>query len=274
MAEAVQSDLPLADVLVPVSMAPQLPRRVIQVNDFEPVQPDHVVERIDCRLIPIQCTQFVARGEDVARVQTHAQPVPLVRMIQQPGQMLERVAHDVAATGRRLEQHLRPVARGRRVGLPERLRDPLQTRFLARSSVRPRMQHEPDHPQRLTSLQLDDERVARPDPEILVRRGEVQQIRRVPDLRPDARLSSRLLELSHSLRRQRLRRPDAIGLHEELYRVAAHRLRALDRPVHPAGDRFVSTKSHWERFASGGWWYRPRPGLCGALPGRRSTRLL
>src|SRR5262245_45988261 len=67
-----ESEKPLADVLVTIHTAAERPLRVVQMKGFQPVEADETAELLECRGVAFWRAQIVPRREQVTRVQTDA----------------------------------------------------------------------------------------------------------------------------------------------------------------------------------------------------------
>ncbi len=141
----------------------------------------------------------------------------------------------------RLQQNPSAEARRSSVDLPQRPRHLRQPCFLTRTHVRARMEHQPRDLQRLAPLQFDDEHIAGLRPQHVVVRAQVEQVGAMAYHRADTRLLGPRLETHDVLLGQRLHRPGAIRLYEDLYCLTAHRTGAIERLVHPASDGLVGS---------------------------------
>jgi hypothetical protein len=79
-AEPVEPDVPLADVLVPVDAARERTLRVVHVPDAQALEPDDALELRDGGIVAFLRRDVVAGREQMARVETHAEPLVIVRL--------------------------------------------------------------------------------------------------------------------------------------------------------------------------------------------------
>ena len=91
-AKGVGSDPSPTDVLVPVDAAAEGSFRVIYVYDTEPFEPQDVVEGLQGFPVATSGHDGVSRDEDMARIQTDGDTVPVVYLIHDVGQMFESIA--------------------------------------------------------------------------------------------------------------------------------------------------------------------------------------
>ena len=107
MAERLEPELPLADVLVPIDSAAQLALAVVEVKGFHELDADGAIELAHRGSIFLLRMQRVAGGKDVARVEAHAHAIRIFRALQDRGQVLEPPAQVRALPGRILQQTFR-----------------------------------------------------------------------------------------------------------------------------------------------------------------------
>src|SRR3954453_17548175 len=77
-AKGLDTDLAVADVLMPVDARAERLLRVVEMKRADVVNSDVRFERIDCPFVIVAIAEFVSRGEDVARIETDADALLVV----------------------------------------------------------------------------------------------------------------------------------------------------------------------------------------------------
>ncbi len=108
-------DLALPERRVAVAVAAQRGERVVDVQRPEAVEPDRGVARRERRVEPLHGPDLVARGEQMAGVEAHAEAAVVARRLEQGGQLLERAAERAARAGGVLQLERTSLARGQRL---------------------------------------------------------------------------------------------------------------------------------------------------------------
>jgi hypothetical protein len=168
-------------------------------------------------------------------------PIRSGRAADQRRQLAEGPSDRVAAARRVLQRDLDAVAGGPRKRLVEGADDPANPGLEPRAHVRAGMDDHERETERLATLELVGERVDRLCPRGGVGAGQIDEVARVREDPPDARLPSRGGERTDRLVVERPRRPLTLILQEDLDGAAAHLVPALECQVQAAGDRHVGS---------------------------------
>ena len=204
---------------------------VVEVQRPEAVQPDDGVELVDHAAQPLRGPHVVARGEQVAGVQAHAEPLVAARQLDQRRELLERAPERPPGAGGVLEVQRAGLRLGER--LRDRRRRALERRLHRAAALqsRARVQHDAVRAQRRARLQRGGQRRQRLPADLGILGGAVEQVDGVDHQRLERRVRHRGVERVDLLGRVDPRPPRPRALVEELDRVAAslhaslHRLR-------------------------------------------------
>ena len=116
-----QSHLTPADMGMPIDLAAKRTQAVVHVKRLEPAKPNGAGKRFHGLFIFRHRRQGVAGREDVAGIQTYAQPFRVSHQRQNPGQVLETMPQRAALPGRCLKQCPHPQSRAALVDLVQPL---------------------------------------------------------------------------------------------------------------------------------------------------------
>ena len=231
----------LADVGVPVAIRPERRLCVVHVQHAEAVAADAAVERVEHAVERRPLGHVAPRDEEVARVEAHAEPWMAVEPVVDRRQLVDRPSDRPARAGRVLHQE------PRRVGAAvEHLRngghDTLEPLLEPRAEVRADVE---DDGVGLDRAGRIDRRAHRRDALLVdrvVRRGEIDEVERVDDDRPDPDLlpsGPKRCEVSRIVLREP---PGPWALREELHRVGADGGSVVERALDPT--RAVAAEEH------------------------------
>src|SRR5262249_36358322 len=134
--ERLQTDPALADVLVAVEVAAELPLRIVEVEGSDLADADRAGERCEGLLVSGGRAQVVPRREDMARIEADADPLRLADARQDVPDLLEASADGGPLSRPHFQQDARRGERPLRERLVERGRDPRAARLEPRADLR------------------------------------------------------------------------------------------------------------------------------------------
>ena len=176
-----RADAPLADACVAILAAAQRVHAVVEMDGFEPVQPDHLVK---LREHAVQVAHdVISRIVHVARVEAHAHFVALFRAVDYLPQFLERASHLASLSRHRFQQH-RDAQPGRE-GTVQRIGNLHDARFHALSGVAARVEVVQRAGQGGQPLQVVGHDALRESPCLFVGRTQVHGVRRMRQQRSE-----------------------------------------------------------------------------------------
>ena len=175
-AERFQPDLAAADVRMAVHAAAERLAAVVDMEEPQPLRADQPIEGAERGSVLRLRMQAIARGEDVAGIETDAEPIRIADHLEDAGQVLELMAEAAPLSRRRLQQDLDAKRWTTGVYLIQRRCHFGKTRLLTAVDVRAGMRHEIAEAELLGPLDFDDKRLKRSAIEGLIRRGEIDEI--------------------------------------------------------------------------------------------------
>src|SRR5215203_431457 len=237
------SEQAILHVGVPVAVRPERCGRVVYVQRTQAVEPDLPVELVEDRVERGRVGHVATRRVQVARVQTDTEARMPVEPIEDDGKLLDGPADRSTRPGRVL--HQQPC----RVRAPveddtQRRDHPVEARVHAGAEMRPDVEHDAVGIDRAPHVHRVRQRRHRLLVEVVLRRGQVDQIERVAQHAAERRRRALLLEALEVRGRMVRRPPHARALREDLHRVGAHLHGSLDRRVDAACRRHVSPDEH------------------------------
>src|ERR1043165_5684496 len=184
-AEGLRADASLADVLVAVDARAERLLRVVEGERADFADADVRVDLVDDALPSAARADVVAGGEDVAGVDADADALLFVDEVYDPAELLERAAEAGALPRGGLEERDDLVPRQARMHVVERARDLVGAGGDARAEVRAGMEDDGVDAEALGAVELVGHRLERVAVDLRVRRGEVDEVRRVGEDRLD-----------------------------------------------------------------------------------------
>src|SRR3990170_6712794 len=240
--EAVQPDVPLADVLVAVYAAGQRALGVVGVDGDQPVEPHALLELRHRRPKPVLRLQVVAGGEGVLRVQAHLHP-RAARLADDPAQLIEPGADGAAHAGAVLQDE--PGVRRRRLhDSGDGLHDLPEDLLVADAAVAADVEDDAQTAEQMADVHVVHQGVDALRQVLRVVRGQVHQVDAVDVRGPDAGLR-RARPVRLYLLRAVLLPPPGLGRPAEyLDRLRADLLGAIDRLLDASGGPHVRSDLH------------------------------
>ena len=246
---ALGTDLPGADVLVPVRPRPQPGSAVVQVDHDEPLDPDECVEPIDESVDLVRLRDPVAGAPRVRGVDAE----PDLRVgdaargddAGDVGQLLDRGSHRVAAAGGVLKDDHRRVGalvgRGQDAGEP--VGDVRGPGHGSRAPMRAGVDVDETGPEPGGARKIMGEDTDRSLEEIGLPSCQVDEVGRVDREWPDVEVPEPVAERGLVLRGLRAAMPGRWVVAEDLERARSDRVGPLDGLDHPAAEGQVCTES-------------------------------
>ena len=241
-AERLFSHFASSNVLVTINTGAERSFAVVQVERLQPFRADLLVELPHRRPIVLRCSQGISGGEHVAGVETDSQAVRIFDAGEDFGEMLKPPPQVGSLPGRRFEEQLGFCPWDLAMDLVQATDNRACARLFTACRVRAWMHHESLQSQGIGSLQLDHHRVDRLLPERLVRAGEIDQIRIVPDRVPHSGTGKCRFECVDLFGRQLLRPPLIVVLGEDLQAFTGRLFASFDRLFKAAGNRHVGAE--------------------------------
>src|SRR5947207_55217 len=94
------ADQPLPDIRVPVAIRAERGRAVVDVEGTQPVEAQTLVDLVYQLVDRLRVGDVVAGGEEMARVEAHAEARMAVELLEQYFELVERAADRSAGAGR------------------------------------------------------------------------------------------------------------------------------------------------------------------------------
>jgi hypothetical protein len=155
------SNLPQADMLMPVQMGSQASPAVIEVDEMQALHPYARFKLVQGQLQSLAALKFIACGMEVAGVEAHTQPLFFsCQGIQDSGYILKAAAHAVPGPGAVLQKE-HSLATATIQSDLESSDYPLQTGLSSRSEMASQMGDQVGQAQGTASFQLHSQRLDR-----------------------------------------------------------------------------------------------------------------
>ena len=241
-AEWLEPEAALADVFVTIDTAAERLLGIVQVQHLEAIESDQAPELFERRRVAFRRAEVVPGREQMAGIEAHADAAMIAHLGDDRCELLERRSQRCALAGGVFEQHHRAAAPPFLKELDEAPGNERETVGFAAGRVAARVQHDAEQPQRLGAIELVAHRLHRLVTQGAVPGGEVDEITRVRDDRPESGRTNAAAKLADLGRQQRPPAPLVRVLGEDLERFAAMRDGALHGPRQTAGHRHVSTE--------------------------------
>ena len=133
--ESCQPYLSFANMLVSILVAAQLALAIVQMDDLDLFEANCGVKGCDCCFIARRSAKVVARGENVARVEAHAETLALTATVDESRNLFESMSHAIGVTGGGLDQYSRAKPSCCIVHRAQSVRYAFYARVFTRSSV-------------------------------------------------------------------------------------------------------------------------------------------
>ena len=221
-------------------MAAQRALAVVEVPTAHRIQPNLRLDLIHELGVAALRRQVVAGGERVARVETDAHARPVIHTVDDCAELSQRAPQRRPLPGHEFEQRL-GVGAIRRLGMDavERGGNAVDTRLLTAAGVRAGMQHHMRNAIGVGALQLVLVRVDAALPQVVLGRGQVDEIGRVADRIENALRLHFILPTGDVVLVDGRPLPLAVVLGEDLHGVGADGRRPVQRLAHTAGNGHV-----------------------------------
>ena len=89
--ESLQADMPVANVRVPINARAELLFRIIQMQDFDPIHPNRLVN-LPCKFAVMAVTEIIPGGEEMGGIKTNAQSLRISALIDNTCQMFKFIS--------------------------------------------------------------------------------------------------------------------------------------------------------------------------------------
>ncbi len=218
MPKRLQAQRPTPNVSMPIDSAGKRFQAVIQMERFNPRDPDQSIELRKRRGIVGGVNQWIPGRENMARINAHTQPLRCRRVINNPRQLFKLRPQRRALPRRGFQQRQSLIPGGRRMNVIQRCDNPLQSRLGTRRNIRPGVHHHANQFECLSPFQFVLEGVNRLLPQIIIGAGQIDQITVMSHRLSHPSLFQTRLKIVQILRRQRLGIPLVVVLREELTR--------------------------------------------------------
>src|SRR5688572_28733851 len=174
--EGFETEAAFPDVLVPIDAAAARLLGVVAVKHLHAIESDQPVERGERAPVSLFADDVVARGDQVAGVETDADSWRAVEMPEDRGEVLEPVTDGPPLAGGMFEQYHRPALRPGLECRPNRLADQAHRVVLGAGRAGSRMDDDAEQAEGDGTIELVDERVDRLFPQVGERGGQVDQV--------------------------------------------------------------------------------------------------